>query len=150
MELILLAAATAAAGGGALAAACRPSALGACVGLGLAAAGVAAIAAVHDAFTAAAVLLVQAAVGLAASYPAAKAASAASRPTRLLSAVVAAGLGVVLAMALAGALTTGPSPAAEPPRSGVLVLVLGALLLLSAVVGIGALSRRPGPGMESS
>ena len=150
MELILLAA-TAAAGGGALAAACWRSAHGACVGLGLAAAGVAVIAALHDAFTAAAVLLVQAAVGLtAASSPAAPAVGGASPLPRLLAATVVAGLGVVLAMALAAALAVGPPPPSEPPRSGVLVLVLGALLLLSAVVGVGALFRPPDSGGEAS
>ena len=149
MELILLAASVAAGGAG-LGAAYWRSAHGACVCLGLAAAGVAVLAASHDAFAAAALLLVQAAVGLAALPSAALAASGASRPPRLLPAMVILGLGMILATALAAGLSDAPTRPGDPPRGGALVLVLGGLLLLSAVVGIGALSRRRGSGGPAS
>ncbi len=152
MELILLAASTVAGGAG-LASAYWRSAHGACVCIGLAAAAVAVLTAMHDAFTAAAVLLVQAAVGLAVLPLAVPADASPGRPRRVLPAVVVLGLGTILAMALTAGVATGPFPPAYPPRSGTLVFALGGLFLLSAVVGISALSRRapagPAPGEAS-
>ena len=147
MELILPAA-CAAAGGAALAAACWRSSRGACLWLGLTAAAVAVLAAVHDGGTAAAVLLVHAGVGLAAMTGAEVPAPAAGR-RRVLQALVVVGLGTLLAAALAAGASEGPAPP-YPARSGPLVLVLGGLLLLSAVIGISALSRGRPPGGPDS
>ena len=139
MELILPAA-CAAAGGAALAAAWWRSCGGACVWLGLAAGGVAVLAAAHDAGSAAALLLVQAAVGLAVTASGVLPGTPAGRRRRLMPAAVVLGVGTLVAAALASGAAEGLSPA-YPPRSGPLVLAVGGLLLLSAIVGISALSR---------
>lgn len=148
MELILPGA-CAAAGGAALAAACWGSSRGACLWLGLAAAGAAVLMAVHDAGTAAAVLLVHGAVGLAALASGVITWTAAGRRRRVLPALVVVGLGTLLAAALAAGAAEDPSPP-YPPRSGPLALALGGLLLLSGVIGIGALSRTRAPGGPDS
>ena len=147
MELILPAA-CAAAGGAALAAACWRSSRGACLWLGLTAAAVAVLAAVHDAGTAAALLLVHGAVGLAA-MTSGEVPSPAAGLRRVLPGLVVVGLGTLLAAALAAGAAENPSPP-YPPRSGPLVLALGGLVLLSGVIGIGALSRTRAPGGPDS
>lgn len=125
----------------AVAAALWRSALGAGIGLGACGAAVAAVAAGSDPLVAAAVLFVQATLGLAVLLAAAGQKERASRGPVLAAAVTIPTLAVVLWMALhpAGTAITGESPVATS-AAGILVLAIAGLGLLAAVVGISAIS----------